>query len=57
MPYPSPGESQDHYVKRFVSSPEAQSSFPDIKQRLAVAYSMHKQHAMAHALRKPRPSG
>jgi hypothetical protein len=51
MPYPEPGESQQHYVSRFVSSPEAQASFPEKKQRLAVAYSMHKQRAVARHLR------
>jgi hypothetical protein len=51
MPYPTPGETTQHYVSRFMGSPEARSSFPDQKQRAAVAYSMHKQHALAHALR------
>lgn len=39
MPYPAPGEKRASYIKRFVKSKEAQKSFPDVKQRLAVAYS------------------
>ena len=39
MPDPRRGEKQPSYIKRFVKSKEAQKSFPDIKQRLAVAYS------------------
>lgn len=55
MPYPQAGESREAYVHRFMASPEAQSSFPDQKQRLAVAYSMHRQHSLAHAVRGGGP--
>lgn len=40
MPYPREDESKEAYIKRFMSSSEAQKDFPDEKQRLAVAYSM-----------------
>jgi len=43
MPDPREGEDKQSYVSRFVSSEEAKKSFPDIKQRLAVAYSKHRQ--------------
>jgi len=49
MPDPNPNESQDEYISRFMSSEEAQSSFPDIKQRLAVAYSKYRQ---SHGIKK-----
>lgn len=39
MPLPAKGEKQKSYIARYVKSKEAQKSFPDIKQRLAVAYS------------------
>lgn len=39
MPNPRKGEKQRSYISRYVRSKEAQKSFPDIKQRLAVAYS------------------
>lgn len=40
MPRPKAGESKSDYISRFMGSSEAQSDFPDEKQRLAVAYSM-----------------
>jgi hypothetical protein len=40
MPYPKADESKKDYIARFMESSEAQSDFPDEKQRLAVAYSM-----------------
>ena len=40
MPWPKPGEEKQHYVSRFMGSGEARKSFPDQKQRAAVAYSM-----------------
>jgi len=52
MPKPAKGESQGHYVSRFADSGEAKKSFPDIKQRLAVAYSMYRQRSTAKHLRK-----
>jgi len=45
MPKPNPGEKKQDYVKRFMESEEAKKSFPNRKQRLAVAYSMwRKKH-------------
>lgn len=44
MPNPSAGEDQNAYVSRFVGSEEAKKDFPDLKQRLAVAYSKWRQH-------------
>lgn len=49
MPNPRSGEDQAAYISRFVGSEEAKSSFPDIKQRLAVAYSKYRQ---GHGLKK-----
>ncbi len=56
MPYPTANENKQDYIERFVKSDEAQSSFPDLKQRLAVAYSLfrkkHKDYsADDHTLR------
>ncbi len=39
MPMPKKGEKQASYIARYVKSKESQKRFPDIKQRLAVAYS------------------
>jgi hypothetical protein len=39
MPNPRPHEPTQSFVKRYVKSKESQKRFPDIKQRLAVAYS------------------
>ena len=39
MPEPRKGESLSHFVGKYVSSKEAEHSFPKKKQRLAVAYS------------------
>ncbi len=39
MPKPAKGESQKHFVSRYMASSEAKRSFPDPKQRAAVAYS------------------
>ena len=43
MPKPAKGESTKHFVSRFSKSGEAKQSFPDIKQRIAVAYSIERQ--------------
>ncbi len=40
MPKPTKGEPMRHFLKRFMGSKEADESFPDPKQRAAVAYSM-----------------
>jgi hypothetical protein len=42
MPEPHKGEKRASYIQRYVKSKEAQKSFPDIKQRLAVAYSEYR---------------
>lgn len=42
MPLPKKGEPQASYVSRYVKSKRAQKDFPDIKQRLAVAYAESK---------------
>lgn len=42
MPLPRRGEKRSSYIQRYVKSKEAQKSFPDIKQRLAVAYSEYR---------------
>lgn len=39
MPEPHKGEPLNKFVSRYVSSSRAKKDFPDIKQRLAVAYS------------------
>lgn len=39
MPNPKPHEKRGSYIQRYVKSKESQKKFPDIKQRLAVAYS------------------
>lgn len=45
MPKPEPGEKLGDYVGRYVSSGEATKSFPDKRQRLAVAYSEYARKA------------
>ena len=44
MPKPIKGESKEEFVARFMSSEEAKRDYPDKKQRLAIAYSMWRQH-------------
>ena len=39
MPNPQKGENLSHFVSRYMGSGEAQKTFPDPKQRAAVAYS------------------
>jgi hypothetical protein len=55
MPNPQSGESVADFVARFVNSEEAKRSFPDKKQRLAVAYSKARQRKglKESFLRKP----
>jgi len=43
MPNPEPRESLSHFVGRYVSSPHAEKTFPDKKQRLAVSYSKFRE--------------
>lgn len=42
MPLPQPHEKLKDFVARYAGSKEAQKSFPNQKQRLAVAYSVWK---------------
>ena len=39
IPKPKRGESKDEYVHRFMRNDAMKREYPDIKQRLAVAYS------------------
>jgi len=48
MPEPDSGESQSEYISRYAGSEEAKKSFPDLKQRLAVAYSKWSKHKGVH---------
>ena len=48
MPSPAKGEKRKDYVSRFMGSSEAVKSFPDAKQRAAVAYSMYRKHKGMH---------
>ena len=42
MPRPIRGESRQHFVSRYMGDAEARKSFPDQKQRAAVAYSLYR---------------
>jgi hypothetical protein len=42
MPIRTAGEPLNKYIQKFVSSKHEKKKFPDIKQRLAVAYSESK---------------
>jgi hypothetical protein len=44
MPRPTEGESEQDFVSRFMESAEALRDYPDESQRLAVAYSMFREH-------------
>lgn len=43
MPERKPGEKQSSFIARYVKSKRAQKDFPNVKQRLAVAYSEARQ--------------
>jgi hypothetical protein len=43
VPKPLKAEKLGKFVSRYVSSSEAERSFPKKRQRLAVAYSLYKQ--------------
>lgn len=43
MPEPSKGESLSDFVSKYMGSKESRKSFPDQKQRAAVAYSVFRQ--------------
>ena len=45
MPKPKKGESQEQFVARFMSSEEAKKDYPDKDKRLAVAYSIWREHS------------
>ncbi len=42
MPAPEKGEKLGDFVSRYMGSKEARKSFPDQKQRAAVAYSTYR---------------
>lgn len=42
MPAPRKGEDLQHFIARFMASREAQRSFPNQKQRVAVAHAMFR---------------
>jgi hypothetical protein len=44
MPEPTKNEKEQEYIKRFVESTEAKRDYPDIKNRIAVAYGMWREH-------------
>ena len=48
MPAVKPNEDQSTYVSRCVGDPGMGKEFPDNKQRVAVCYSLFKQHQKKH---------
>lgn len=42
MPQPQKGEKLGHFLSKFMGSSESRESFPDQKQRAAVAYNIFK---------------
>lgn len=42
MPEPHKGEKLNHFVGRYMGSDHVRESFPDQKQRAAVAYSEYR---------------
>lgn len=51
MPNPIKGETKEEFIARFMSDPEAKKSFPDQKQRLAVAYSKWRRKELSEELK------
>lgn len=58
MPNPKKGESESAFVSRYMGSKEAMKTFPDQKQRAAVAYSEfeRKHRKMRAKMMKKRKS-
>ena len=48
MPLPRKGEAKKSYIGRYVADQQAKRDFPNVKQRMAVAYS---EYARAHGKR------
>ena len=44
MPYPTSSETRNEYIKKFMDSDEAKKDYLDNAQRLAVAYSLWREH-------------
>lgn len=42
MPAPQPHERMKDFIARYMGSPESQKTFPNQKQRVAVAYAVWK---------------
>jgi hypothetical protein len=43
LPVPKKGEKKSDFIERYMGSSEAQRSFPNAKQRVAVANSVYKE--------------
>jgi len=43
MPIPRKNEKKSDFIERYMGSAEAQRSFPNAKQRVAVANSVYKE--------------
>lgn len=43
MPDPHKSESHDEFVSRYMASEEARKTYPNEKQRMAVAYSKYRE--------------
>lgn len=39
LPKPQKGESEAEFIKRFMKNPQMKKEYPDLKQRLAIAFS------------------
>ena len=52
MPTPRKREKESEFVSRYVSSPEAQATFPEKSKRLAVAYSKYNHRKQVSAVKK-----
>ncbi len=48
MPSVEPNEKESHYVSRCVGDSDMVKEFPDQKRRVAVCYSLFKQHHQKH---------